>query len=56
MTTVRFILRKQLKLSYKKVKPLSLQTNSVRSLASRQAYAVQMLRASANNFRLVNLD
>ena len=55
-TAIRLVLRKALKLSYLKVRPLSLQTNSVKSVACRQAFAKEMLGALHVGYRVLNVD
>ena len=56
VTTIRLLLKRQLGLSYLKVKALSPQTNSIRSLACRQAYAMRMLGAMLAGRRIINID
>ena len=56
VTTIRLLLKRQLGLSYLKVKALSPQTNSIRSLACRQAYAMRMLGAMLTGRRIINVD
>ena len=56
MTAIRLVLKRALKLSYLKVKPLSLQTNSLKSIACRQAFAQEMLGALNLGYRVINVD
>ena len=56
MTAIRLVLKRVLKLSYLKVKPLSLQTNSLKSIACRQAFAQEMLGALNLGYRVINVD
>ncbi len=55
-TKIKHVLKKDLGLSFLKVKALSLQTNSVKSVACRQAYAQEMLGALNLGYRIVNVD
>ena len=56
LTKIRHLLKKRLGLSYLKAKVLSPQTNSIRSLACRQAYAMRMLGTKLAGSRIFNVD
>ena len=56
VTTLRKIMRRELRLRFKKIKPLVSQTNRLRCLLCRQQYAMTMLEALASGKRVINVD
>ena len=56
VTTLRKIMRRELRLRFKKIKPLVPQTNRLRCVLCRQQYAMTMLEALASGKRVINVD
>ena len=53
---IREVMKKDLVMSFKKVKPVALHTNSVNNLVCRQRYAIEMLRMYREKKRIINID
>ena len=56
VTKLRAIMRRELGLRFKKIKPLVPQTNRLRCLLCRQQYAMTMLEVLASGKRVLNVD
>ena len=56
MTKLRMIMKYELGLRFKKIKPLVAQTNRLRCLLCRQQYAMTMLEVLASGKRVLNVD
>ena len=56
VTTLRKIMKHELGLRFKKIKPLAPQTNRLRCLLCRQQYAMTMLESLASGKRVLNVD
>ena len=50
------ILKEDLGMSYRKIKPLSMNTNSERNLVLRQQYALQLVALLLEGKRIINID
>lgn len=55
-TKVKHVMKCQLGMSFKKIKDVSLQENSARSLILRQQFAIRYIEAAMKKKRIINID
>ena len=56
VTTLRKIMKHELGLRFKKIKPLAPQTNRLRNVLCRMRYAMTMIEILACGMRVINVD
>ena len=56
VTALRAIMRRELGLRFKKIKPLAPQTNRLRNVVCRMRYAMMMLEVLSCGMRVINVD
>ena len=53
---VRKIMKKNLGLSYKKIKEIGVHTNSIKNLVLRQRFAIELVTLMNKGKRIINID